>query len=278
MVRAFLFLWLLLLSSITAFPQQQDIFSYKSSLRYSNYLMKSQQFELATYELDRLVFMNPTKDSLKFELIRAFRSSGKYDQGLRKIEGWYPNDREVPGPLVKEHYRLLLLNNFYSETITISKKDQRLEEKDRYFFRLNAHLMSADWSGAQTYFKEQPEDLRSQFPAQKSLVVRSEELRYKSSALALGLSTVVPGLGKVYTGDWKDAIISFITVGAFSWQAYRGFDRQGLDSGYGWVFAGLGAGFHLGNIYGSFKSARTYNRKLDSELQQKAKDLFTGSF
>ena len=66
-----------------------------------------------------------------------------------------------------------------------------------------------------------------------------------------------------------------VLVGATGIQAYRGFNEKGVKSAYGWIFGGFGAGLYLGNIYGSFKSAKDFNHKHENELLKKATDLFS---
>jgi hypothetical protein len=92
--------------------------------------------------------------------------------------------------------------------------------------------------------------------------------------LAMAMSTIVPGTGRFYTGDWKDAIISMITIGVTGYQAYRGFTIKGTKSAYGWVYGTIATGFYLGNIYGSFSSAKRYNKRKSEKLDQKIDGAF----
>jgi hypothetical protein len=62
------------------------------------------------------------------------------------------------------------------------------------------------------------------------------------------------------------------------WQAYRGFSKSGKNSVYGWVFASLATGFYIGNIFGSHKSAKKYNKKIDDNLYNEAWHLVVDDF
>jgi hypothetical protein len=80
-----------------------------------------------------------------------------------------------------------------------------------------------------------------------------EQLRIpkKKQWKAVLLSTVVPGLGKLYAGKKGEAITAFIPVAANALQAYEGYYKQGTSSPHLYVFGGIGAFFYLSNIYGA---------------------------
>ncbi|MEW5816261.1 MAG: tetratricopeptide repeat protein [Spirochaetota bacterium] len=84
-------------------------------------------------------------------------------------------------------------------------------------------------------------------------------LTVKSPFVAAFFSTFIPGLGKIYAGRWKDGLFSLVTVGLFAGLSAYNFYREGIYSVKGWIYGGLGAVFHIGNIYGSALAARQFN-------------------
>ena len=76
----------------------------------------------------------------------------------------------------------------------------------------------------------------------------------KKPWLAALYSGLVPGLGKVYTGEWKDGIYAFAVVSAFSWLTYRFAEKRGLTP-YTFLYGSMALSFYVGNVYGSWKSA-----------------------
>lgn len=74
------------------------------------------------------------------------------------------------------------------------------------------------------------------------------------------LSAVIPGAGKIYCGRKGDGLYALLVIGLTAWQSYEGFDDDGTESVKGWVLGTLGAGFYLGNIYGSTVCADIHNR------------------
>jgi TM2 domain-containing membrane protein YozV len=73
-------------------------------------------------------------------------------------------------------------------------------------------------------------------------------------------SAIIPGAGKIYTGDYADGITAFIATLGSAFLAYDNF-RAGHNL-RAWIFSGAAAGFYAGNIYGSAASAQIFNARL----------------
>jgi tetratricopeptide (TPR) repeat protein len=86
---------------------------------------------------------------------------------------------------------------------------------------------------------------------------------HKSPFFAASLS-IIPGLGKFYTGEYTDAVTSLLLTTLFSYIAYDNFSNSHKFRGY--FFAGISLGFYLGNIFGSFYSAKKYNSDFDKKV------------
>ena len=103
-----------------------------------------------------------------------------------------------------------------------------------------------------------------------SLRDRANNIRFKKKFLAGLYSMLIPGMGKVYTGYKKDALVSFVLTGLAVWQSYRGFSMKGTSSVLGWTYGAIGLGLYTGNIYGSVKSANKRNENYRLDIQQAA--------
>jgi outer membrane protein assembly factor BamD (BamD/ComL family) len=80
----------------------------------------------------------------------------------------------------------------------------------------------------------------------------------KKSPVAAGILAIVPGLGHIYCERPKDALVSFLLNGAFTWGAVESF-RQGQNV-LGGILAFFELGWYLGNIHSAVGSAHKYNR------------------
>ena len=110
------------------------------------------------------------------------------------------------------------------------------------------------------------------------IIKKGKKQELKSPALAGILSTLLPGSGKFYSKNWKDGLISFVFISALSFNSYRNFNNHGVNNYRGWLNGGIATGFYLGNIYGSVKSTKDYNKKKINILQHEASNYFNAHY
>ena len=100
----------------------------------------------------------------------------------------------------------------------------------------------------------------------------------KSPAVAVLLSAVLPGSGKIYAGRGVDGLSSALATGAPAFFSIRGFRRDGASSIRGWLEGSLSLGFYLGNLWGSAVAARQAGHErtraaasVEEEIDQKGR-------
>ena len=262
----------------------QNIYDYKHSLEFAEYLEKSKQFDFSIQEYERLLFMQPNSDSLKLNIIANYRKAGYYPKGLYRATQFFPEILSAPQSIAKEYAATLLLNKEYEQAKSFCAKSNTLSPIQKTHFISSAQLLQFDWKGAKKSIlnydslqKIKPDNNWQQAAAYKKLTEEEANARYKKPAIAMSLSAVIPGLGKVYTKDYKDAIIGFIIVGSSAFNTYRGFSKHGINSAYGWVFGGVALGFYSGNIYGAYKAVKNYNHRLGDKIYNKVETEFIQS-
>jgi TM2 domain-containing membrane protein YozV len=273
------FLLFLMLCVLHSFGQGEkttdsNLYNFKNSNAFANYLLNNQDYENAILELTRLNFLNPSDDSVKFNLLYAYRQAGQLDQAQAFYSRLFPTkaSAEVPKAFFYEYYKTLLLTRQFETAYTITLSYPRLTAEERANQKLATLLLQAKWDEA---LKQSEADAVND-QLLLSYAREGAALEYKSPALAASLSTLVPGLGKIYSGRTADGILAFIFVGANAYAAYRGFSSNGISSGYGWLFASLGTAYYISNIYGSYQAATFYNEHLNEHLQTKVQQhLFT---
>ena len=95
----------------------------------------------------------------------------------------------------------------------------------------------------------------------------------KNRAVAVGLSALIPGLGKAYAHQYGDAVFSFaatstlIALTAFS--AYS----EGAGSWKPWVYGASAGIFYSANLYGSSRAAVRYNETHEKILKSKVDEI-----
>jgi tetratricopeptide (TPR) repeat protein len=264
-------LFLVLLGNLSG--QAQDLYDTTHSRRFADYLFKSGQYQLAAIELERLQFMHPSDDSLKATLVRAYSLNKSHDAALRTIGRLYPETRPLPLPFSTLCAYNLIASGKPDSAMKMLSENQLLTENHLLWYKGYAQMSTHQYKKALAQFAK-TDTLPPSLLKVKTLAAEGAAIRYKSPWLAASLSMVVPGSGKFYTGEWKDALISLVTIGLTGFQAYRGFSRQGSGSTYGWIYASLGTGFYLGNIYGSFASAKRSNRRKLEKIKSKVDETF----
>ncbi|HDJ32567.1 MAG TPA: hypothetical protein ENF21_00495 [Bacteroidetes bacterium] len=265
--------FLIVFLCLPLYPQTQetDYYNLQNTLKFSDFLIRTRQYELAAQELERAAFLAPGNRGVQLKLLKTYRLGKQYHQSISTVERLYMNRlMEMPAEFGKEYLRSLILSGDYDRADYFIGTAGNLEQADRNNYTLSILLLKRNWEEARAFAAENlPVNMRL-----AGIAGESESIRYKSAGLALAMSAIVPGSGKIYTGKWKDGLISLVFVAANAYQAYRGFNKHGIESVHGWVFCTLATGFYAGNVYGSYKSARIYNNRLDEALQQKALDTF----
>lgn len=251
---------------------QTDLYNPDNSLKYARYLSATAQYREAANEYERILFMLPQSDSVRNELFTIYRKGGLFTQAQKKYDKLYSSS-PASYTVKKEYLRVKILNNTFTET-DISN-DTLFNEAEKAEFKASYLLLQYKQAEAANLIAGN----RSLSPLLKSYEELSKtKIKQKSPGLAMLMSAVVPGSGKVYSSFWKDGIMSFIFVTSSFYQSYRGFSKTGIKSGIGWAFGGVALGFYGGNIYGSYKSAQKYNGKQKKLFRQKVENLYKLSF
>jgi thioredoxin-related protein len=249
----------------------QDIHDLNHSKQFADYLFKTRQYSLAAEEYERIVFLDSANFQNKYMLIMSYRKAKEYNQALKRFNIFFENQFEyMPANFAEEYVRLLLLTKQDSSAFSYLSINKSLNSELKQNYQLAALLLQKKWDDSFNFALKYPVTNERVNAQLHLLAFEAKRVKYKKTAVAAVMSAIVPGSGKFYTKNWKDGIIAMTFVGVNAWQAYRGFKKYGKKSAYGWIFAGLSAGFYFGNIYGSAKSAKKYNKKQENELYQKA--------
>jgi hypothetical protein len=268
-----IFCLLLLMCSLKI--KAQDLYDPGHTKRFAYYLFKTKQYDLAAQEYERAVFLDTTDLSLKTYLVQSYRFSGNFNKGIESVKHLYKQNLAVmPYPVAIEYIKLNFLKDDLVSLSQYLSVNKTVPDTEKNNYLLGAMLLSKDWGHA-LLFVQRNTGIN---PKLVSVTEKYNELNYKSPAIAMGLSAIVPGLGKVYAKSWKDGLVSLIFVGTNSWQAYRGFHRYGIKSAYGWIFGGIAFGFYTGNVYGSYKAAKKYNLRIENNICNEAKSIIYSDF
>ncbi len=252
----------------------QNLYDYQHSKKYGQYLFDSKQYKLASEELERVLFYNRDNDSVKFQLIRSYLLGNEFSMVTKRMDSLFPDMQAMPRNYALQYSKALVsLNSIYQAQKFINRSNT-LTGNDKLYLDLNLELLDYKWETAQKTFADMKQKDPPMAARYEDVFNRINTTRYKSPGLALALSAVVPGLGKAYTHNWKDGLFSFIFVGGSAFQAIRGYNRYGKNSGFFIAYTSVATTFYLGNLYGSFKSANKYNGTLRKKIHTAIRSVF----
>lgn len=252
----------------------QNLFDEPHTAGFANYLYSSGQYKLAAQEYERLVFMNERNDSAKLLLLKSYRKAGDLDKGLTRLHDLYDTTFLTSDVLIHEWAYINVLRNDYALVETTLNHTTQTNLETKTYVLMNASLLQKRWKPALEQYNRGMLLDQKLFTPYQPVINEALTMKRRSPVVATGLSAVAPGLGKVYTGQWKDGIISLVMVGATAYQAYRGYEKKGFESPKFWAFGAVSTGFYLGNLYGSYKSAKKFNKRNEDEVVAKTRRLF----
>lgn len=223
------------------------------------------------------------KGQILFKIGKCYRLSGELTKAVRYFQSTVDKgkDDSIKDKSVFQIGYSYYLQNKYNQSRNYLREHlekistPQISIKSKQLIAIN-HLLEKEWEDAIRVC-----NLINQKPFSKTLkglAIEGQTLPRKSKFLAGLLSSIIPGLGKVYTGYWKEGLISFVVIGSTGWRAYESFRKDRFDSLSFWLYGFISTSFYLGNIYGSAVSAQLYNEKKEDEMNQKIKVFISKKF
>ncbi|MCF8331076.1 MAG: tetratricopeptide repeat protein [Bacteroidales bacterium] len=255
----------------------QDLFDSTHTLKYANYLYQSGDYKQAISEFERFIFKYSEEDNIKLRLVKAYRKAGKTESALERMDNLWDKPYKQSPDIAKEVYILRILDKADTIWIKDISENPVLRSDDKILLSSTILLLNDKYERARELLSDNHDFNRPEFKSLMKLSEQGENLKYKSPLLSGILSTVLPGAGKVYTGNWENGLISLIMVSSSAYQSYKGFEKYGTESVYGWIFGAIGVGFYFGNIHGSVKAANRYNFNNKNRIRESVQGVFYNS-
>lgn len=249
------------------FPQSDslinEIIAPQNRYHFANYLFSQQDYYRANNEY-RQYLQYENNDTVRFKMGYSLIEMGEYSQAQDYLKALFVSTK------LKDEAKSLYFKTLYLEKNYLSfdeKSKLNLFQSSNYQNNINCLKNFMQLETSQTIFdttkfyylyKPNVRDTIKSFYLQKFFPDN------KSEMMAALLSTLIPGLGKIYTGQVGDGITAFIFNSILGYLAYNNFKND--HNFRGWLFSVLGVYFYAGNIYGSIVSAKIYNSHLQIQL------------
>lgn len=276
-IRKIIFTVFLVSTLIPLAISQENLLDYDNSLEFARYLKSTQQYDFATDEYERLNFLWPGDTTISLELVNTYR----LNQQCSRLGFSY----ELLKNNISHNHSLLSAKEYLAFSLRCKSTSDRFSEiaslfppAEKHFYELSHLWVNERYDTAFAYNRKNEDFIKESKPDLYHLSYDFENEKYKSPALAVIMSAVIPGSGKAYSSRWGDALISFLFVGTNAYASYRAFNKKGIKSVNGWVFGGIAFSFYSANLWGSAKAAKWYNSDLKKRYQDNAENIIYNSF
>ncbi len=263
---AIVFFLFLLLPSVL-YGQKEDEGNTEKKIAFADYLFNTKQYEFAAEEYLKLIYSHPDNPYLKKRALESFRLNNNYESGIYFSKKFFNPQDSSSMKFYPEIVKLRLSARLplLAEGVMVDS----LEFESWYYESLLLdYMMSGQWD--EVHINANKIEYSDLFRFTRN----TPDNYYLSPFLAGTMSAIIPGSGKFYAKRWKDGISSLLFVGLTAFQSYRGFQKNGVESAYGWIMGGLSFSFYLGNVYGSVKAAKDYNQNLNESYKKNIIDFY----
>ena len=274
----FIIFFTITLLSFVAAEEPIDYYAPENVRKFADFLYEQGDYLRAAGEYQRYLFYQPReREEMRYKIALCYRFAGQTEQAIQNFQMLLRAHPE--GRFTSQAYYQIGATYFLQDQFELSVEflrevlphltDTQQHAETEQLIGLS-YLMQKQWSEAGEIFKtlqgSEVPSVSQKAAMYHTYAEKGADLPTRSPFLAGALSTIVPGAGRLYTGRFSDALTSLFIVGLTGWQAYDGFQRDGLSSVKGWTLGTLSGIFYVGNIYGSVISARVHNRHVADEF------------
>lgn len=248
-----------------------DFFSPQNRLNFGNFLYNEKDYLRAADEFKEYL-KTAINDTIQFRFANSFYKINRFADASDNFKSLFYST-SISNEARLMFYESNFFRNDYKNFRDLADRDNYIPAKYQkeilrlkfitYFFD-NAFL--PDQNLFINSFPDSTQEQIAKFYQSKKFP------KYKSVATATILSTILPGAGKIYTGEIGDGITALISTALCGYLAITNFNAD--HKFRGWVFTGLAAFFYGGNIYGSAASAQIYNARIRFNFESEVKVYF----
>lgn len=248
-----------------------SLFSPVNRLKFGNYLFADKDYLRASVEFKEYL-KSFDDDTVRFKYSLCLFNIGKYEEASDNFKTlFYGNPFTEKARLY--FYESYFFGKDYKDLRDlVDQQNYKSTQYSKEIERLNniSYLVDdsrlPEMNSFLSVFDDSVQSSIAKFYYQK------KNPKHKNPITAAIFSAIIPGSGKIYTGEIGDGITAFITTALSAYLAYSNFKAE--HNFRGWLFAGLTAFFYAGNVYGSAASAQIYNARIRFNFDKEVKIYF----
>ncbi len=248
-----------------------DFFSPQSRLEFGNNLFEKKDYLRALDEF-KYYLKNEDNDTVRYKFSECFFRIGRYDEAAENYKSLFFHSLLSDEARLGYYKSAFFKNDFLLFREEVSNGFYLPEKYQKEVIRLQliSHFFDNSILPDTNKFFPQFEDSSKTEIRRFYLMKKYPEKKNPTTASLL--SAVIPGLGKIYTGEIGDGITAFIATGILTYLSVNNFKHD--HNFRGWLFGGMAALSYAGNIYGSAASAHIYNAKVKYNFDNEVKFYF----
>ena len=257
-------LWIILVLSVLV----GTAYASDDALKLADWMLKSGSYDEAITEYKRFIFFNPESDHIGYAQYRmglAYRAVHNWQEAVDVFKASISaagDSKTADERRIVLATTLIASGNYSLARLELLKVlNQPLRFKSLYFDGI-ASLYMFDWDASQEAF--------SRFYSEHADTNRTREIdsillktrqSYRSAELARSLSTILPGLGQVYAGNWRDGLNALVLNGIFAGFIANAIHRRDYkDAAF---ISYISLRYYIGNRRRAEVDVRQYNESLN---------------
>jgi TM2 domain-containing membrane protein YozV len=250
-----------------------DIYSPSSIKKFADYLFCQSDY-LRSSEQYEIYLSKVYNDTVAFKVGLGYEFIGNYKKSLSVWKSVNHNSVFFDDSKFQIFKTFFLLGD--NSLLLQAAQKERSDSLFKYYINVNqlayaSYLLSKkkmpSINKLKTYFNG------TELYSMEKFYNWKNDPPYKSPVLALVMSAVIPGLGKIYSDQIGDGIAAFIVNSLFGYLAYYGFhDKRTFE---GVLFTAVGGFFYAGNVYGSYSAAQIYNAKITFDFTRTVRNFLS---
>lgn len=249
------------------------------ALNLAESLFESGNYEEAITEYKRFIFFNSESEKLStayYKIGLSYRNEGRWEESINALQQaiqFSPtesirNEMEMALAVI-----LIASKNYSASEFQLLKietsSSSPIMRKKAAFFRGIVYLYTFRWEEAKKafhiYFSNETSVVDNFSIKIDSMLSIAKDLEYKSPATAKLFSTLLPGTGQLYVGDWRNGL-NALMLNALT--GYILFDSLivGNYISATTLYLPIFQRYYTGNRYHTEKIAEAYNERLNKRF------------
>ena len=126
----------------------QNIYDFKHTVKFADYLYNKQNYSAAVNEYNRAWFFQDLPDSSQVKLFQSYLFLNNYSDGIKTYRIKYPSFLANNDSLEVIYGKLLIAADLYPDVFWLTNNSQSLTGEQSLYLTISADLSAGNWEAA----------------------------------------------------------------------------------------------------------------------------------